>query len=254
MKSPRVAVILLFLASTGAAWAAETPSAFDPSRHMRVSEVKRGMKGYGLSVFKGTTIERFDVEVLSILHNFNPKHDVILIKCKGANLEHTGSIAGMSGSPIYLRDDQGRDRMIGAFAYGWPLMKDPVAGVQPIEYMLSLPEAKEEKPAATASVGGVADAAMGSTTPSTASRATGGLSARAALPGSENLPQAASGAWSLDDCVMLPGMKQPPARYPLAGWNRFAPNPQLGTGADQSTRMQPLSVPLMTAGMSPQTP
>ena len=28
--------------------------------------------------------------------------------------------------------------MIGAFAYGWPLMKDPVGGVQPIEYMLEL--------------------------------------------------------------------------------------------------------------------
>ena len=45
----------------------------------------------------------------------------------------------MSGSPIYLTDDQGRSRMIGAFAYGWPLMKDPVAGVQPIEYMLGIP-------------------------------------------------------------------------------------------------------------------
>jgi hypothetical protein len=30
--------------------------------------------------------------------------------------------------------------MIGAFAYGWPLMKDPVGGVQPIEYMLKLTE------------------------------------------------------------------------------------------------------------------
>ena len=36
----------------------------------------------------------------------------------------------------------GTHRMIGAFAYGWPLTKDPVAGVQPIEYMLTLPGAK----------------------------------------------------------------------------------------------------------------
>ena len=73
---------------------------FDPARHMRVSEVRAGMKGYGLSVFKGTKIERFDVEVLSVLKNFNPKYDVVLITCTGANLEHTGSIAGMSGSPV----------------------------------------------------------------------------------------------------------------------------------------------------------
>src|SRR4051812_27344592 len=122
---------------------ATAPTRFDPARHMRVSEVREGMTGYGLSVFKGTTIERFDVKVLSVLKNFNPKYDVVLIDCKGANLEHTGAIAGMSGSPIFLKDDQGRDRMIGAFAYGWPMVKDPVAGVQPIEYMLGISESKD---------------------------------------------------------------------------------------------------------------
>src|SRR5205823_2744549 len=42
---------------------------FDPARHMRVSEVREGMKGYGLSVFKNTKIDRFEVEVLSVLKN-----------------------------------------------------------------------------------------------------------------------------------------------------------------------------------------
>jgi len=116
-------------------------SLFDPARHMRVSEVRPGMKGYGLSVFSGTKIDRFDVEVIDVVKNFNPKYDAILIRCKGAFLEHTGPIAGMSGSPIYLYDDTGRARMVGAFAYGWPLSKDPLGGVQPIEYMLSLPGA-----------------------------------------------------------------------------------------------------------------
>src|SRR5437868_74100 len=88
------------------------PPGFDPQRHMLVSEVKEGMTGYGISVFSGTKLERFDVKVLSVLHNFNPKYDVVLIDCHGANLEHTGSIAGMSGSPVYLKDDQGRERMI----------------------------------------------------------------------------------------------------------------------------------------------
>lgn len=114
------------------------PSLFDPNRHMRVSEVKPGMKGYGLSVFHDTTIDRFDVEVISVLHNFNPKYDVVLVRCRGANLEHSGAVAGMSGSPVYLTDEHGRDRLIGAFAYGWPLLKDPIAGVQPIEYMLEV--------------------------------------------------------------------------------------------------------------------
>src|SRR5437868_1419884 len=125
--------------SSGSPSGRPTDSLFDPSRHMRVAEVRPGMKGYGLSVFSGTKIEPFDVEVISVLHNFNPKYDVVLIKCKGANLELTGAVAGMSGSPIYLKDDQGHDRMIGAFAYGWPMTKEPLAGVQPIEYMLTLP-------------------------------------------------------------------------------------------------------------------
>jgi hypothetical protein len=105
---------------------------------MRVSEVRPGMKGYGLSVFSGVKIERFEVEVISVARNFNLGMDAVLIRASGANLEHTGGIAGMSGSPIYLVDEAGKARLIGAFAYGWDWAKDPVAGVQPIEYMLEL--------------------------------------------------------------------------------------------------------------------
>jgi hypothetical protein len=123
-------------------------SLFDPARHMHISEVKPGMKGYGLGVFQGTKIERFDVEVISVLHNFNPKEDVVLIRCHGANLEHTGPIAGMSGSPIYLTDEQGKSRLIGAFAFGWSLLKDPIAGVQPIEYMLDIGTNGQANPSA----------------------------------------------------------------------------------------------------------
>lgn len=121
------------------------PPLFDTTKYMRVSEVRPGMTGYGLSVFFGTKIARFDVEVVSVLKDFNPKtdglgpnSDIVLIRCHGQNLEHTGAIEGMSGSPIYLKDDTGHYRMIGAFAYGWPLAKDPIAGVQPIEQMLKL--------------------------------------------------------------------------------------------------------------------
>ena len=34
---------------------------------MPLTEVRPGMKGYGLTVFRGSTIERFDVEVVSVL-------------------------------------------------------------------------------------------------------------------------------------------------------------------------------------------
>ena len=59
----------------------QPPTLFDPARHMHVSEVRPGMKGYGLSVFSGTKIEKFDVVVVDVVKNFNPKYDVILIRC-----------------------------------------------------------------------------------------------------------------------------------------------------------------------------
>lgn len=102
-------VVLLFV-GLGVGWGDSTGSAtlFDPAKYMRVSEVKPGMKGYGLTVFSGTKIEQFDVEVVDVVKNFNPKYDAILVRCPQDFLKETGPIAGMSGSPIYLYDDTGR--------------------------------------------------------------------------------------------------------------------------------------------------
>src|SRR3954463_333921 len=186
MRLLLIGFLVALLPTSHPTTAAEPKSLFDPARHMRVSEVKPGMTGYGLSVFKGTKIERFDVEVISVLHNFNPKYDVILIRASGQNLEHTGAVAGMSGSPIYLKDEQGRERMCGAFAYGFPLAKDPVAGVQPIEYMLQL---TEPKPGTTIT---------GSPKDDHPEPARAGAQRRA--------------TWSLRDAVLLPGMAAPPAK------------------------------------------
>ncbi len=98
---------------------------------MPLSEVKPGMKGYGLTVFSGTQPEKFDVEVISVLHNFRPSMDLVLIKTPNPRLNITRTVAGMSGSPIYLEG-----KMIGAYAYGWLFGVEPIAGVTPIRSML----------------------------------------------------------------------------------------------------------------------
>src|SRR5205823_6655361 len=93
---------------------------------------KAGMKGYGLTVFSGTTPTKFDVEIVSVLKNFRPAQDLILIKTPNhPRLDAAHVVAGMSGSPIYLND-----KMIGAYAYGWISGTEPVAGVTPIRNML----------------------------------------------------------------------------------------------------------------------
>jgi hypothetical protein len=211
---------------------ATAPGLFDPARHMRISEVRAGMKGYGLSVFRGTKLERFEVEVLSVLRNFNPKCDVVLITCHGANLEHTGSIAGMSGSPIYLKDDSGRFRMIGAFAYGWPLAKDPIAGVQPIEYMLKLPTNDPEHPVAGRPASSEGSAPTGTATPRSG----------------ESVEESAGVRWSLDDAKR----KWATLMHPPAALDQRSGRDGAGrlTGEGDIPRLEPLATPLMAGGLS----
>ncbi len=91
------------------------------------------MKGYGLTVFHGYTPERFDVEVIGVLHNFRPAQDLILVKTPHPRLNVTKNVQGMSGSPIYFDG-----RLAGAYAYSLrTFMIEPVAGITPIAPMLT---------------------------------------------------------------------------------------------------------------------
>ncbi len=98
-----------------------------------VSEIHPGMKGYGLTVFRGTEPERFDVEVIDILHNFRPGQDLILFKTpNNARLELAKAVHGMSGSPIYFDG-----RLAGAYSYSLSnFPAEAIAGATPIALML----------------------------------------------------------------------------------------------------------------------
>jgi hypothetical protein len=108
---------------------------------MPLSEVKEGMTGVGRTVFKGNKIEEFRVEILGVLRNYLPQQNLILGMLKGGNLEETGVIAGMSGSPVFING-----KMIGAVAYSWPFAKTPIAGITPIESMLQTQLMPVEQP------------------------------------------------------------------------------------------------------------
>ncbi len=122
----KAAVLLTLLAAVAApiAVAAEI---------MPVSEIRKGMKGYGVTVFEGTGLERFDVEIIGILPKMGPGQDLILARVDSPLLEQSGVIAGMSGSPIFIDG-----KLIGALAYSWQFAKEPIAGITPIEEMLRL--------------------------------------------------------------------------------------------------------------------
>ncbi|MDD8025910.1 MAG: SpoIVB peptidase S55 domain-containing protein [Acidobacteriota bacterium] len=170
----RAAAIVAGLLVMALAAAASTPI-------MPLDQVKPGMKGKGRTVFTGTSIEEFDVEILGLLHNTNPKRDIIIARLSGhPALAGGGIISGMSGSPVYIDG-----KIIGAVAYGFAFSKEPIAGITPIGEMLAIP-APEAKPA---SPGGA---------PSLPLAARMGLEDLLAVPGSRLGPAAAgtAGGWA----------------------------------------------------------
>jgi hypothetical protein len=115
------ALALLALTKLGAA----TPQ-------MPVSEIRPGMTGIGRTVFEGTRVEEFRVHVLGVIENvMGPQRNLILARLEGGPLAHTGVIAGMSGSPVYIDG-----RLIGAVSYALgSFSKEPIAGITPIDEM-----------------------------------------------------------------------------------------------------------------------
>jgi hypothetical protein len=103
-----------------------------PPAIMPLSDVKPGMVGQALTVFQGTKPEPFKVRVVSVMRNFLPKEDVILIRAEDPRVEFSGIVAGMSGSPVYIDG-----KLVGAVAYAWSFAKEPLGGVTPIESMLA---------------------------------------------------------------------------------------------------------------------
>src|SRR5690242_18173633 len=99
-----------------------------------LSQVQPGMKGEGYTIFAGDQIEKFDLEVIGVMPNFlAPKESIILVQLLGPKVEHTGVVAGMSGSPIYIDG-----KLVGALSLKLgQFSKEPLAGVTPIENILS---------------------------------------------------------------------------------------------------------------------
>jgi hypothetical protein len=108
-------------------------STLHAAERMPLSDVRKGMKGYGLTVFEGTKVEKFDIEILGVLHNIGPDQNLILARVDHPVVARAGIIAGMSGSPIFVDG-----KAIGALAYAWQFAKEPVAGITPIEEMLKI--------------------------------------------------------------------------------------------------------------------
>src|SRR5512139_2923100 len=111
-----------------------------------VDQVTDGMTGWGLTVNKGTTPEKFTITVQGVLEDgIAPGIDLILADADSPALDAAGSIwAGMSGSPVYAEDG----RLIGAVAYGFS-GSSKLAGITPAAAMYDV-LTKDSSPADSA--------------------------------------------------------------------------------------------------------
>jgi hypothetical protein len=121
-------IVSLLLAGSVWAQVAATQLAIYPLR-----EVRAGQHGIGKTVFQGSKIEEFQVEILGVLENVGPHQSVILARLSGGPLAQTGVMQGMSGSPVYIDG-----RLVGAVALAFNFSKEPIAGIRPIEEMLAV--------------------------------------------------------------------------------------------------------------------
>jgi hypothetical protein len=117
-----------------------TEGVWDSSKYISIDEVKPGMKAYCLTCYSGTEIEKFDLDVISVVRNIEPNRDAILVQGTDERFIHTGPVAGCSGSPVYING-----RLAGAMAFAWSLSKDPLYGVTPIKEMLRVSHGQELK-------------------------------------------------------------------------------------------------------------
>src|SRR6267154_3228192 len=96
-----------------------------------LKDIRAGQHGVGRTVFSGTRVEEFQVEVLGVLENVAPRQSIILARLSGGPLAKTGVMQGMSGSPVYIDG-----KLAGAVAMAFPFSKEPIAGIRPIEAMV----------------------------------------------------------------------------------------------------------------------
>lgn len=116
-------IFLLLLFSYNWAFCAEV---------MPLREVKPGMVGEVRTVFKGTEIKSFPVEVISVIKSSRGDRHFILVRAYGPLIEKLGGIAaGMSGSPVYING-----KIVGAIGYGWKMSDHRLGLVTPIEEMM----------------------------------------------------------------------------------------------------------------------
>jgi hypothetical protein len=111
------------------------PAAATGQEIFPLNKIKPGMKGIGYTIFSGSKIQPFNVEVIGVLPNLiGPKQDVVLVRLSSPEIAKSGVVAGMSGSPVYIDG-----KLAGSVAYKFgTFTTEAIAGMTPIEDELAV--------------------------------------------------------------------------------------------------------------------
>lgn len=102
-----------------------------PGQYMTTDQIRPGMVGYGLTVFQGTKVEKFNVKVIGVVKKVLNGRDAVLVRMSGGPIGRSNVIKGMSGSPVYIDG-----KLVGAISFGYDFAREPIAGITPIVDML----------------------------------------------------------------------------------------------------------------------
>lgn len=126
-------VTVVLLASLALPTVAQTSTYFDPDTMLRIEDMQPGMRGVCRTVFQGSEITEFNVEIVRVLRNFEGPSEMVLFRALDGPLVERNSCVprGMSGSPLYFNG-----KLAGAASRAVGITKEPLAAFTPIEYML----------------------------------------------------------------------------------------------------------------------
>jgi hypothetical protein len=130
-KKARRKILLYLMAAVLPCVLCRADTGLDKSSYIGIDEIRPGMKAYCYTVYHGTEIEKFELDVLSVIRNWRPGKNAIIVMGTDERFIRTGPVHGCSGSPVFIDG-----RMAGALAFGYDGSKDPLYGVTPIDEIL----------------------------------------------------------------------------------------------------------------------
>jgi hypothetical protein len=101
--------------------------------YMKLDDLHAGMKGVVRTVLTGVKVEDIPLEVVDVMRRVGPDKDVVIVRLLGDRIKELGVARGMSGSPVYVDG-----KLVGALSSAWRFVREPIAGVTPIDSMMKV--------------------------------------------------------------------------------------------------------------------